>query len=85
MPQRGLHPRIIQEAGEASTLISLAASGLGVTVLPASCSHIQVDGARFVALSDRAASSEVHVACRRGTASPLIAHFTQLLQGQAHG
>lgn len=81
----GFTPRIIQEAGEASTLISLAASGLGVTVLPASCSHIQVDGARFVALSDRAASSEVHVACRRGTASPLIAHFTQLLQGQAHG
>jgi DNA-binding transcriptional LysR family regulator len=77
----GFTPRIVQEAGEASTLISLAASGLGVTVLPASCSHIQVDGARFVALSDRAASSEVHVACRRGAASPLIGHFTRLLQG----
>ncbi len=81
----GFTPRIIQEAGEASTLISLAASGLGVTVLPASCSHIHVEGARFVPLSDRAASSEVHVACRRGSPSPLIAHFTRLLQVGING
>jgi hypothetical protein len=34
-----------------------------------------------VPLSDRAASSEVHVAYRRGGPSPLITHFTRLLQG----
>jgi len=56
-----------------------------VTVLPASCSHIHVEGARFVPLSDRAASSEVHVAYRRGSPSPLITHFTRLLQGGFSG
>ena len=76
----GFTPRIAQEAGEASTLISLAASGLGVAILPASCAHIQVEGARFVPLADHGAHSEVQLAWRREGVTPLIRNFTALLQ-----
>lgn len=81
----GFTPRIVQEAGESSTLISLAAAGLGVSVLPSSCSHIHVEGARFVALSDRAASSEVHLAYRRDAATPLVRQFSRLLRDGISG
>lgn len=78
----GFTPRIVQEAGEASTLISLAAAGLGAAILPASCDHIQVDDACFVALADQGAHSEIQLAWRREGVTPLIRNFTALLQAQ---
>lgn len=78
----GFTPRIVQEAGEASTLISLAAAGLGAAILPASCDHIHIDDACFVALSDRGAHSEVQVAWRREGITPLVRHFTALLHAE---
>jgi len=82
----GFTPRIVQEAGEASTLISLAAAGLGAAILPSSCDHIQIEGACFVALADKDAHSEVQLAWRREAVTPLIRNFTALLQEEfAHG
>ncbi|MDV3467371.1 LysR substrate-binding domain-containing protein [Stenotrophomonas sp. C3(2023)] len=75
----GFTPRIVQEAGEASTLISLAAAGLGAAILPASCDHIHVEGACFVALADSGAHSEVQLVWRRESVTPLIRNFTALL------
>ncbi|KAG0736212.1 hypothetical protein G6F60_014460 [Rhizopus arrhizus] len=76
----GFTPRIVQEAGEASTLISLAAAGLGAAILPSSCDHIRVEGARFVALADAGAHSEVQLAWRREGVTPLIRNFATLLR-----
>lgn len=76
----GFSPRIVQEAGEASTIISLVASGLGMSILPASCSQMHIDGACFVPLSDRQASSEIHLAWRRDGQTPLLRHFIRLLR-----
>jgi len=76
----GFTPRIAQEAGEASTLISLAAAGLGAAILPSSCDHIRVEGARFVALADAGAHSEVQLAWHREGVTPLIRNFAGLLR-----
>lgn len=81
----GFSPRIVQEAGESSTLISLVAAGFGVCVLPSSCAHIQVDGACFVALSDRAAASEIQLAWRRESVTPLLRQFIALLKREMTG
>jgi len=78
----GFTPRIVQEAGEASTLISLAAAGLGAAILPSSCDHIQIEGACFVALRDQGAHSEVQLVWRREGVTPLIRNFTALLQAE---
>lgn len=77
----GFTPRIVQEAGEASTLISLAAAGLGAAILPSSCDHIRVEGSRFVALADAGAHSEVQLAWHRERVTPLIRNFATLLRG----
>ncbi|MEE9875464.1 MAG: LysR substrate-binding domain-containing protein [Stenotrophomonas maltophilia] len=76
----GFTPRIVQEAGEASTLISLAAAGLGAAILPSSCDHIRVEGSRFVALADAGAHSEVQLAWHRERVTPLIRNFATLLR-----
>lgn len=78
----GFTPRIVQEAGEASTLISLAAAGLGAAILPTTCNHIQVDGARFVRLADKGAHSEVQLAWRSEGVTPLLRNFIALLRGE---
>jgi DNA-binding transcriptional LysR family regulator len=81
----GFSPRIVQEAGESSTLISLVAAGLGICVLPSSCCHIQVEGACFVALSDRGATSEIQLAWRREAVTPLLRQFIALLKREVAG
>ena len=75
----GFSPRVAQEAREASTIISLVAAGMGVSILPASCEHIHIDGVSFVPLADPASMSEVHVAHLHDERSPLVRQFVQLL------
>lgn len=75
----GFTPRIVQEAREASTIVSLVAAGMGVSILPASCEHIRIGGVRFAPLADPAAMSEVHVAHLQDERSPLVKRFVQLL------
>ncbi|MGC1550283.1 MAG: LysR substrate-binding domain-containing protein [Rhodanobacter sp.] len=75
----GFTPRIAQEAREASTIISLVAAGMGVSILPASCEHIHIDGVCYVPLADPAAMSEVSVAHLHDERSPLVKQFVQLL------
>jgi DNA-binding transcriptional LysR family regulator len=75
----GFAPRVVQDAQEASTIVGLVAAGLGVSILPASCEHIQVAGVVYVPLADPAAMSEIHVAHQRDERSPLVAKFVRLL------
>lgn len=81
----GFTPRIAQEAREPSTIIGLVSAGLGVSILPASCEHIRVEGVRFVPLADRDAASDVHVAYRRDEHSARVRRFVELLRANAAG
>ncbi|HUA79947.1 MAG TPA: LysR substrate-binding domain-containing protein [Dyella sp.] len=75
----GFAPRISQEAREASTIIGLVAAGFGVSILPNSCSHIQVEGVSYVPLAEANAMSEIHVVYREDERSPLVPRMLQLL------
>jgi len=79
----GFTPRIVQEAHEAMTLIGLVATGLGVTVLPASFSRMRIDGVVSRTLGDAGASTAVWLVRRRGGDSPLVRRFVELLQREA--
>lgn len=79
----GFVPRIAQEAREASTIIGLVAAGLGVSILPESCGHINVEGVRYVPLTDPTAMSEIHVVYREDERLPLLPHFIQLILSNA--
>jgi DNA-binding transcriptional LysR family regulator len=75
----GFTPRIMQEAGEASTMIGLVAAGMGVAILPDSLRHVQVNGVAYVAIASPEAASALHVAHRRDEVSPLVKAFTALM------
>lgn len=75
----GFSPRVSQEAREPSTIIGLVAAGFGVSILPESCSHYQVEGVRYVPLAEANAMSEIHVVYREDERSPLVPRFIQLL------
>lgn len=79
----GFTPRIVQEASEAMTLIGLVATGLGVSVLPASFSRMRIDGVVCRTLRDPGASTAVWLVRRAGEASPLVQRFAELLEAQA--
>ncbi|XBS68029.1 LysR family transcriptional regulator [Acerihabitans sp. KWT182] len=58
-------PYITQEVGEAMTIIGLVSAGLGVSILPASFSRIQVDSVRYLALEEPEAKTEVWLVTHR--------------------
>jgi len=76
----GFSPRIVQEASEAMTLIGLVATGLGITVLPASFSRMRIDGVVCRPLLDPGASTAVWLVRRRDEASPLVQRFVELIE-----
>ena len=80
----GFVPRIVQEASEAMTLIGLVATGLGVTVLPASFSRMRIDGVVCRTLLDPGATTAVWLVRRRDEDSPLVRRFAELLEREAH-
>ncbi|URX62590.1 LysR family transcriptional regulator [Luteibacter anthropi] len=75
----GFMPRIAQEAGESSTMISLVAAGLGVAVLPESMRHVHIDGVAYIAIDSPDSASELHLVHRRDDRSPLVQAFTGLM------
>ncbi|MFC0667623.1 LysR substrate-binding domain-containing protein [Azotobacter chroococcum] len=79
----GFVPRIVQEASEAMTLIGLVATGLGVTVLPASFSRMRIDGVVCRTLLDPGATTAVWLVRRRNEDSPLVRRFAELLEREA--
>jgi len=55
----GITPYITQEVGESMTIIGLVASGLGISILPASFMKVQVGGVRYLPLNEPDATSEL--------------------------
>ena len=64
--QRSFVPTIVQEAREATTIIGLVATGLGITVLPSEVQCINVPKVAFRPLADPDAVTEVLLAYRAG-------------------
>ena len=76
----GFVPTIVQEATDPSTIIGLAATGLGVAVVPAELQCINVPNIRFRPLAGDEAVTGVYLAARAGEASALIAGFRHMAQ-----
>jgi DNA-binding transcriptional LysR family regulator len=50
--KRGFEPYVVQEAQQASTLIGLTATGLGIALVPATLKAIAISGVVFRELND---------------------------------
>ncbi|WP_338563455.1 LysR substrate-binding domain-containing protein [Erwinia sp. E_sp_B04_7] len=81
----GIAPNVAQEVGEAMTILGLVATGLGVSILPASFSRIRLEDVSWVALKEQDAWSEVWLVwSRRREATAAVKRMKALLLKQTN-
>lgn len=74
----GFAPRIVQEADELFTLLSLVRAGLGVSLVPRSAALIRLPGVRFRELGVPEAAWDIALAWRRDSDGvPLVRRFVE--------
>lgn len=81
--RRGFVPRVVQEASESWAIVCLAATGLGIGVVPSELRCVNVPNVVFKALADEDAVTDVWLVARAGEPSPLIASFRHMLLAAA--
>src|ERR1700730_7625161 len=75
----GLNPRVVQEASEMHTLVSLVAAGLGVAIAPRSIQLLHHQpGVVVRKLPKRPPPSEIALAVRKKDTSPTTQLFVNL-------
>jgi DNA-binding transcriptional LysR family regulator len=76
----GFAPRIVQEANELFTVISLVRAGLGVSLVPRSTALLRLPGVRFRDLTLPEAAWNIAMAWHRDSeGSPLIRQFVEMV------
>ncbi|SFU69276.1 LysR substrate-binding domain-containing protein [Pseudoduganella namucuonensis] len=73
--EAGFVPRIVMEAGEASTIIGLVAAGCGISVLPSSFDRIRMEGVGYRPLADPDAHTVLSLAQRKDASGALVEAF----------
>lgn len=78
--RHGFSPYVVQEAHDASTIIGLAATGLGVAIVPSELQCIGVASIVYRPLSDEEAMTELFYVARSGEASATAASIRRMAQ-----
>src|SRR5690606_30529367 len=80
----GFSPRVGQEAPRIVSTLNLVAVGLGVSIVPESLRHLQMDGVVYRELADDARlTAPLILACRRGENSAAVQRFIDVVQRSA--
>jgi DNA-binding transcriptional LysR family regulator len=78
--KRSFSPAVVQEAMDSSTIVGLAAAGLGVAVVPSELQCINVPHVLVRPLADDDAVTDLLLASRAGEPSALLASFRHMVQ-----
>ena len=77
----GFAPRIVQEANELFTILSLVGAGLGVSLVPRSTALMHLPGVRFRELTLPQAAWDIGVAWHREASNvPLVQRFVEMVR-----
>lgn len=76
-------PRIVLEAHQLSAVISMAAAGIGISIVPRSMSQVRAEGVAFIPISDAGAHIELAVATRRDETQASVINFLRVAAAQA--
>jgi DNA-binding transcriptional LysR family regulator len=80
----GFAPRVVQEANELFTVLSLVAAGLGVSLVPRSAASMRLAGVRFRELALAEAAWDIGIAWHRDAGDvPLVERFAAIVQESA--
>lgn len=81
----GFTPRVVQEAVQVQTLLSLVASGMGVALVPSASQAHRIEGIRYRALADTTPQLDVAIAAAtHPAAEPAVAtQFLALMRGMS--
>lgn len=71
----GFEPRLGQSAPQITSIASLIAVGLGVSIVPADMAKINVPGVRYIAIAGEAPTARLALATRRNERSSIIRNF----------
>lgn len=74
----GFSPRIVQEAIQMQTIISLVSAGMGVALVPESVVGLKRPGVAYRRLKGARPVLEIGMATRRGETSAVVANFVAL-------
>lgn len=78
----GFSPNIVQEVQEISTMLALAAAGLGAAIIPAPLRRMQIDGLIYRPLSGKGTRIDLFVATHSKEKNRLVADFKEMLINQ---
>jgi len=76
--QAGFSPKVVQEASQMQTILSLVAAGVGVALIPDSVKSLRQDNVRYLELRDQTPSTGIAIAHLRDNSSPVIEHFLRV-------
>lgn len=74
----GGQARIVQEAIQMQTIISLVSAGMGISLVPASLRNLARTGVSYIDLEGEAPFLETGIAWRAGDATPTIQRFVSI-------
>jgi DNA-binding transcriptional LysR family regulator len=76
--EQGFLPRVVQEAPQWLTIMSLVGAGLGVTIAPACVMKLNVPNTVCRGLRPKTAETHLELAYRRGEVRPIAQAFSEL-------
>jgi len=71
----GFSPRVVQEAPQMASMVSLVAAGVGVTLVPESVRQLRPAGVRYVPVSGNAPVAALWLVAQRGTTASGLDNF----------
>jgi DNA-binding transcriptional LysR family regulator len=78
----GFRPKVVQEASQVQTIVSLVSAGLGVAIVPASVQSLQRERVIYRRLSGTAAMTATAIVFERDNPSAILRTFLSVVAGQ---
>jgi len=80
----GFAPRVIQEAPQMASIVSLVAAGVGISVVPAAMRHMGAEGIEYRPIAGDAPHALLDMAYRRHDRSIAAVNAVDMLRRLAH-
>jgi DNA-binding transcriptional LysR family regulator len=81
--QAGFSPRVVQEAAQMQTILSLVAAGIGVALVPETVQTLRRDGLHYKTLRERVPETGIALVWLRDSNSPAMDHFIEHARSKA--